>query len=188
MIEKEMGNQSIGLWALSGGIFIVAVGSLLHFVYEWSGYSDVVGLFTPVNESVWEHLKLGFWGLMLWTGFEAGFVRKRVRNYFLAKLVGAILLNGMIVVVFYTYTAFTGRAILAVDIASFAAGVVVCQAVALRISTKSTPSRAAAVIGTAGLALIALCFMVFTYSTPHAGVFRDGRIGAYGPVKMEIGE
>ena len=35
-------------------------GTALHFAYDWC-LSPLVGLFAPVNESVWEHLKLLFW-------------------------------------------------------------------------------------------------------------------------------
>lgn len=35
-------------------------GAALHFAYELLP-SPLVGLFAPVNESVWEHLKLLFW-------------------------------------------------------------------------------------------------------------------------------
>ena len=39
-------------------IIIIILGVLLHFAYEWSGNNNIVGLVTPVNESVWEHMKI----------------------------------------------------------------------------------------------------------------------------------
>ena len=57
-MEKKLIDKSIYTWEIIGTFFIIIAGSLLHFVYEWTGYSDIMGLFTPVNESVWEHLKL----------------------------------------------------------------------------------------------------------------------------------
>ena len=41
-------------WLLSS-----LVGTLLHFVYDWWP-NALTAIFTPVNESVWEHLKLLF--------------------------------------------------------------------------------------------------------------------------------
>lgn len=38
-------------------IFIAIVGTLLHFVYDWSGQNPAVGIIAPVSESTWEHLK-----------------------------------------------------------------------------------------------------------------------------------
>ena len=52
-------------WELFGIIFVFLLGALLHFVFEWSGESKVVGAIASVNESVWEHFKQGFWPLCL---------------------------------------------------------------------------------------------------------------------------
>ena len=51
-------------------IFISVLGVLLHFTYEWFGDNAVVGLFSAVNESTWEHLKLLFFPIMLLTILE----------------------------------------------------------------------------------------------------------------------
>ena len=49
---------------LKGIFFVLAAGSLAHFIYEWSGYSTAAGLFFPVNESTWEHMKLCFFPML----------------------------------------------------------------------------------------------------------------------------
>ena len=41
-----------------GMIVVALLGWLLHYVYRWTGNAFLVGLFVPVNESVWEHMKL----------------------------------------------------------------------------------------------------------------------------------
>lgn len=43
-----------------GILFVSVLGVLMHFVYEWSGSNRFVGLFAPINESTWEHMKLLF--------------------------------------------------------------------------------------------------------------------------------
>ena len=187
-MEKKSINKSLFTWEIIGVFFIIIVGTFLHFIYEWFGYSDFIGLFAPVNESVWEHLKLGFWAVVLWGGIEFAFVNKRANNFFLAKLSGVLALEIMVVLVFYTYTAFTGRSIVAVDIGSFILGVLICQAVTLLVYRKTKSSSAFFITGVAGLAFIAFAFMLFTYVTPRLCIFQDSRNGAYGPVKMSIEE
>ena len=51
-------------------IFISILGVLLHFTYEWSGDNPAIGLFSAVNESTWEHLKLIFFPMLLLTMIE----------------------------------------------------------------------------------------------------------------------
>ena len=45
-------------WELIGFAFTGAVGTLLHFVYEWTGGNPLIAAFCAVNESTWEHMKL----------------------------------------------------------------------------------------------------------------------------------
>lgn len=46
---------------LVGVPVLFLAGTLLHFLYGLSGEFFLVGLLAPVNESVWEHLKLALW-------------------------------------------------------------------------------------------------------------------------------
>ena len=45
-------------WEIVGLLWTLAAGNLLHFVYDWTGQSVAAGLFSAVNESTWEHMKL----------------------------------------------------------------------------------------------------------------------------------
>jgi hypothetical protein len=58
---SNVNNKSVLLFELVGIVFIIFLGSALHFTFEWSGNQPAVGIFSAVNESVWEHLKLAFW-------------------------------------------------------------------------------------------------------------------------------
>ena len=49
-----------------GIFFVITAGSLAHFFYDWSGHASIVGYFTPVNESIWEHMKLLFFPMLLY--------------------------------------------------------------------------------------------------------------------------
>ena len=41
------------------------VGSLLHFVFDWTGPNRWAAIFSAVNESYWEHIKIAVWPTML---------------------------------------------------------------------------------------------------------------------------
>ena len=47
-------------WFAAAAAASVCLGCAWHFLYDWYPHF-LVGLFAPVNESVWEHLKLLFW-------------------------------------------------------------------------------------------------------------------------------
>ncbi len=46
-------------------LFVIVLGTLMHFMYNWSGKHPFAGLIAPVNESVWEHMKLLFFPMLL---------------------------------------------------------------------------------------------------------------------------
>ena len=39
-------------------LIISVLGTISHFLYDISGHNKFVGLFTAVNESTWEHIKI----------------------------------------------------------------------------------------------------------------------------------
>lgn len=91
------------------GIFVLAAGSLWHFVYEWSGETWLVGLFFPVNESTWEHMKLVFFPMAISGGFLTGRFRKEMPGILGSVCAGALVGTWMVPVLFYTYSGILGR-------------------------------------------------------------------------------
>ncbi|MBQ9931905.1 MAG: hypothetical protein IJO79_06065 [Firmicutes bacterium] len=106
-------------WASTGFILTSAAGTLLHFIYGWFGDVPLVMVFGAVNESPWEHLKLLFWPVLIFSLIEklaAGHAR---RGFFFSRILGACLGMAFILVVFYTYSGILGRHLVAVDISLF---------------------------------------------------------------------
>ena len=53
------------LWQAAGFALTTLGGTLLHFLYDWTGGSILAAPFSGTNESTWEHMKLLFWPLFL---------------------------------------------------------------------------------------------------------------------------
>ena len=72
-------------------IFTWILGTILHFLYEWSGDNKIIASFSAVNESTWEHLKLVFFPMLITTivGFLA--IGKDNKKFWCAKTIGIIL-------------------------------------------------------------------------------------------------
>ena len=164
---------------LAGVLFIILLGASLHFTFDFSGKNPIVGSFSAVNESVWEHLKLPFWPSLLWMLVEMYPLRKTVSNFFTSKLLGTIVMIIFIPAVFYFYTAFTEEN-LAVDIATFMIAVVIGQITSFRLFNKFKPSRRTEIIAVTIIALLATLFVVFSFYPPHFFIFQDSNTGRYG--------
>ena len=90
------------------GVFIILlVGGPLHFVYEWMGENRVVASVAPINESIWEHLKLVYWPILLyWLAGYILFKKRRnlsAKRWFQAMALGITLSMVSIVVWYYTW-------------------------------------------------------------------------------------
>ena len=56
---------SIKNFQIFSTIFVMILGTLLHFTYEWFGENLFIASFSAVNESTWKHLKLLFFPMLI---------------------------------------------------------------------------------------------------------------------------
>lgn len=175
-----MRKKSVLIWELSGILFLILVGSLLHFTFEWSNRLPLVGVFSPVNESVWEHLKLGFWSLVLFSLIEYWFVRHETNNFLLAKGFSVLILQGFILSVFYLYTMVSSKPILVVDISSYVLGSVLCQMVSYLILTRVKRKQLFNKVGLALIFIHTALLIAFTFAPPKLPIFQDSHSLSYG--------
>jgi len=173
-------NRKIFAYELVGIIFTIIFGSLLHFTFEFSGRNPVVGVFSAVNESVWEHLKLAFWPTILFALIELVPLRRDANNFWIAKTVGVYVMVVLIPAIFYAYTAFTGESIFAVDIASFIVAVIIGQLISYKLLTHSKVPTMLNWLALVFLIILVVIFIVFTFTPPQAPIFQDPIGGGYG--------
>lgn len=154
-------------------IFISILGVLLHFTYEWSGDNPAVGLFSAVNESTWEHLKLIFFPMLLLTMIE--FLWSHIQekplpeNYLPARTIGILSGMAFIVVVFYTLNGVLGRNYEILNIALYFAGVIYALRTENRLESRQMCIND--YVSMTILAILAVAFFAFTNYPPELGVF-----------------
>lgn len=155
-----------------GIIFVVITGSLAHFLYEWSGKQSVIGLFSPVNESVWEHMKLIFFPMLLYT---VALNRKWGKDYpeIASSLYGGILAGTIgIPVIFYGYTSILTKNYLLLDIGTFILSTAISFYFAYQFARSGKLKPYTTLLGSLVFILF-LCFFIFTYRPPDSEIFID---------------
>lgn len=157
-------------YTIIGTVFVSILGTLSHFFYEWSDNSLIVGLFSPVNESTWEHMKLIFFPMLF---FSIRAIPRLKGDYpcIASSLLSGILLGtALIPVIFYTYTGILGYNRLALDIATFALSVIIAFYTAYRLTTSCRMQRHIWILY-AAICIAMLCFFLFTFCPPDIGLF-----------------
>lgn len=167
-------------WAIGGFLFTSVMGTLLHFAFEWSGNHPIVGLFSAVNESIWEHMKLIFFPMVVYAIIQYRFWQGRGEDYWCEKHVSILIALVLIPLIYYTYTGILGKSVDWFNIAIFfisAGEAYRCEAMRFQKGAVCALSGKASVIV---IAVIALLFVFFTYSPPKIPLFADPRTGVYG--------
>ena len=163
---------------LGFGISTLA-GTLLHFLYDWTGESALAAPFSGVNESTWEHMKLLYWPLFLFAMVQRLFFREE-KNFWCVKLAGMLVGLVLIPVLFYTYNGIFGQSADWINIAIFyiaaaAAFLLEWQFFRKDLSQCRHPRLAFVVV-----CLIGILFVVFTFIPPEIPLFQDPLTGIYG--------
>lgn len=175
--------MSIKWWQFSGLIFTWIVGTLVHFLYEWSGDSAIVAAFCPVNESIWEHLKLLFTPIFIFSIIEYYVYGKENSSFAMARFLSILIGMLITVTVYYTYTGIFGKHMLVIDIITFAISALIAYYTSYRLMKKkrfSTPFWRCT--GKVGIIVLLLMFIIFTFKPPHIPFFKDSTTGSYGRV------
>jgi hypothetical protein len=176
-------KQLLRNWNYAGMFTLLVAGTALHYAFAWSGHSKIVALIAPVNESVWEHLKMGYWALIFFSLVEYCNVHHKINNYFLARLTGVLALEITILVIHYGYSLFVSENNLWVDIGSYVVGVINCQFLVSRLQQMKALSDVINMLSISVLTSIALLLGLTTYYPPHYELFKDSRNDTYGIYK-----
>jgi len=164
---------------LCGGIFGVVFGTLLHFSYAWIG-QPWAGVFSAVNESPWEHLKLFVIPIVFYLFcVEVFTVKDRSRLYY-AKLIQLLLGMLFIIAFYYTYTGAFGTGNLLLDISSFFFAVAASYYVSFRIITSQRTAKLQKLVSLVAVLTILLVVILTTYYPPHLPLFQDENSHSYG--------
>ncbi len=172
-------KANIGVWQLVGFGFTSLAGTLLHFLYDWTG-SSVAALLSGVNESTWEHMKLLFFPLFVFAVIESFSVGRDYENYWCVKLKGTLLGLILIPVIFYTLNGAFGKTPDWVNIAIFFVSAAAAYLYETRHFAKGSMPCRCAKWSIAALCVIAVAFWVFTFFPPEIPLFQDPVDGSYG--------
>lgn len=175
-----MYNKKIFRWEIIGFFIIALVGSAFHFCYEWSGYYKPLALFCAVNESVWEHAKMGFWPAVFYALIEYFAFGRNKKNFLAAKTIALYIIPLTIILVFYLLEATIGKHSFWIDIALFIAAILISQWVSYKIITSFRDYSRYNGFFALLIILILVAFSLFTFFPPKLEMFKNPKTGGYG--------
>lgn len=120
-------------YTLIGILVLFVVGSLFHFLYSLTGECFIVGLFVPINESIFEHTKMVVLPIFIWWFIFYLFRKKDlfVNAWFTSALIAMISAIIAIPMLFYFYSQAFGIESLIIDILILLASLAIGQILGL---------------------------------------------------------
>ena len=171
-------KNHILIFEIVSTIFIMILGTLLHFTYEWSNNNVLVGTFSAINESTWEHLKLLFFPMLITTIIGYFIFQDTFPNFLCSKTIGIISAMLFTVIFFYTYTGIIGTNYAFLNILTFILSVIIGEYVAYILTINNFTFNKIFCVSI--LILLTVSFFIFTFNPPKINLFKDPINGSYG--------
>lgn len=171
----------MNFWLVVGleTVVISIIGSILHFTYAWSGKNKFVAIFSAVNESTWEHIKLALSGIFCCMLVDVWFLGENP-NYWIARSVSFVVPVLVIPAIFYTYTSFTKKPILPVDILSFVVAAFLSSLAFAWMLELRPVGEMGGVVSVVISVLVIAAYLLLTRFPAKMFLFRDPITGRYG--------
>lgn len=167
-----------------GILAVFLIGCLWHNLYEFSGKNVLVGMVAPVNESMWEHWKLGLYPILIYGAIEYKFVKQEAKNFLFSKLIAIVVLEivcfGLVGLWHMFVKNASFRVNMIVDIGAYFIGVLVGQIAGYYVACKTEQNQTLWYIAVFGIAVHIIIFIVFTFNPPLIEYFKDSTTGKYG--------
>lgn len=171
--------KNLSLVCLAGLTFTAVLGTLLHFVYDWTG-NIAFAPFSAVNESTWEHMKILFFPMLVFALIQAKFYAKETSSFWQIKLFGTIFGLLLVPVLFYTLNGAFGDYPDWINILIFFVSAFFTYLLEYFLFKYGYSSKLPACIAITVLIVIGLAFAVFTFLPPQIPLFKDPVTGGYG--------
>lgn len=155
-------------------IFLFLLSFLWHFMYDWFP-CVLTSIFFPVNESIWEHMKIIFYCLLIGSVLE-----KKGNNYYLN-----ILVKPLVGVLFYLiifiplYLIFGESMFISISLMLFT--YIIMELLGIKISKQEELNIK--VLPIIIIILISILFSILTYYPLHNFLFFDSVKLGYGILK-----
>lgn len=157
------------------------IGSVLHFTFDWSGHHRLVAIFSAVNESYWEHIKIAIWPVCALQAVLFAFGGYRFPSFVPAATIALYSLPVSMIGLVFLYKSVTKRNVLWLDIAAFFVIIAIAQAIFVLLFEQLSASVVTISISAVFLAGLLFAFFRFTLRPPsEPDVFIDPLNKKYG--------
>lgn len=153
---------------------------LTHFLYDWLP-NPVFSIFFPVNESIWEHMKMIYTTILLYGIIEYFIMKKwniKSNNFLLSLFLKALLCIPIYLAIFLPFYYNFGENMIVTIIILFIA-ILLVNFIGYKILNLN-PINYQKEISIVFIIIVYIIMGILTYKTPHSDIFFDTKEEKYG--------
>lgn len=178
-------RKSLAFWWLFGLTFTAVLGSLLHFLYDWTGWIALAPI-SAVNESTWEHMKILFFPMLIFCFIQYALYGNERVDFWQIKALGIVVGILLIPILFYTYNGAFGKSPDWLNVLFFFLSAALAYGVEWCLFRRKNAKICSPVGAIVLLSVLTVCFIVFTFFPPQIPLFKDPLSGNYGPAAVNF--
>lgn len=168
------------------GVFIIMTLSVLsHFAYEWFN-NFIFSILFPVNECIWEHMKLMITPVLLFSFFEFFLYKKnknKINNFYFSYAISILVGIASYLTIYLFIHYFIGHFML-LSIFLLFLDYILIEFLSYFIMNTSN-IKYSNIIGCFLIVIMYFIFYYLTYYPPNTYLFYDTKSGSYGILKTE---
>ena len=176
-------NMSLKLVKVIGVFVIYFLAFVFHSVYDLFS-SFLTSIFFPVNESVWEHMKLLYFPILIWSVIEYFLIRKHDKkfNYLFQAFLTSYFSIILYLILYGLITMFVSESFVLSIILLFLV-IVITEIVGYFIFERLNYSKGLNIVGLLGIVAGVFIFGILSYYPIEVGLFYDSIKANYGILK-----
>ncbi|MCT4688731.1 DUF6512 family protein [Vallitalea sp.] len=171
-------SKKVFLWEFVGLIGVIILWAILHISYKNTGIMSLT-LFSAVNESIWEHVKIAFFSLFALYVVETFFISRYCKNFWYSKMIGLLVVIITSLIIFYVLSG-VNLPFYVVDIIAGIVGFITAQIISYRILISEVNHSQYERVYISMVILLIIPFFIFTFYPIKTDIFKDISTNAYG--------
>lgn len=173
-------KKSFVLWQFIGFVFTGVFGTLSHFAFDWTNENIITGIFSAVNESIWEHMKLLYFPMLIFMLIESRYFKNKYYNFWYGKAIGILVGITVIPILYYTYTGALGVNADWFNILIFFISAAIGFFIETKIIKNDREHYISPTVSKILISSLGVLFIIFTFLTPKIPLFQDPLNSSYG--------
>ena len=171
----------------ASSIVIFLLCALFHFLYKWSGFNMLVGIIAPINESIFQHIKMIFIPIVLYYVVTYFIFRKNeminINKWAMYPVITFIITSTIITILYYTLNYGFNISSMFLDILSLFIGLVASSVLCIKLEISKNSFEIPYYLSIIILIIIFGLLTIFNFYPREVNFFYDKANNTYDAVK-----